>query len=183
MHLHILGICGTFMGGIAAIANRAGFTVTGCDANVYPPMSDQLRALGIDLIDGYGADQLALTPDQFVVGNSIVRGNPLMEAILDAGAIASTIETVAAFVNGLDPEGLSMRARFDWRPALRNFPDVADDKALFVIRPDGLLLSIEARASGKDGVGTDVFDSPKRMYQSWMVRNSARLFCVPRTTY
>ena len=86
MHIHILGICGTFMGGIAALAREAGHTVTGCDANVYPPMSDQLRALGIDLIDGYGADQLALTPDQFVIGNSIVRGNPLMEAILDAGA-------------------------------------------------------------------------------------------------
>jgi UDP-N-acetylmuramate: L-alanyl-gamma-D-glutamyl-meso-diaminopimelate ligase len=86
MHIHILGICGTFMGGIAALAREAGHTVTGCDANVYPPMSDQLRALGIDLIDGYGADQLGLTPDQFVIGNSIVRGNPLMEAILDAGA-------------------------------------------------------------------------------------------------
>ena len=86
MHIHILGICGTFMGGIAALAREVGHTVTGCDANVYPPMSDQLRALGIDLIDGYGADQLALTPDQFVIGNSIVRGNPLMEAILDAGA-------------------------------------------------------------------------------------------------
>jgi UDP-N-acetylmuramate: L-alanyl-gamma-D-glutamyl-meso-diaminopimelate ligase len=86
MHIHILGICGTFMGGIAALAREAGHTVTGCDANVYPPMSDQLRALGIDLIDGYGADQLSLTPDQFVIGNSIVRGNPLMEAVLDAGA-------------------------------------------------------------------------------------------------
>jgi len=86
MHIHILGICGTFMGGIAALAREAGHTVTGCDANVYPPMSDQLRALGIDLIDGYGADQVAFTPDQFVIGNSIVRGNPLMEAILDAGA-------------------------------------------------------------------------------------------------
>ena len=86
MHIHILGICGTFMGGIAALAREAGHSVTGCDANVYPPMSDQLRALSIDLIDGYGADQLGLTPDQFVIGNSIVRGNPLMEAILDAGA-------------------------------------------------------------------------------------------------
>ncbi len=86
MHIHILGICGTFMGGIAALAREAGHTVTGCDANVYPPMSDQLRALGIDLIEGYGADQMKLAPDQFVVGNAIVRGNPLMEAILDAGA-------------------------------------------------------------------------------------------------
>lgn len=86
MHIHILGICGTFMGGVAALAREAGHRVTGCDANVYPPMSDQLRALGIELIEGYGADQLALHPDVFVVGNVVTRGNPLMEAILDAGA-------------------------------------------------------------------------------------------------
>ena len=86
MHIHILGICGTFMGGIAAIAREAGHRVTGCDANVYPPMSDQLRALGIDLIEGFAADQLALKPDLFVIGNVVTRGNALMEAILDAGA-------------------------------------------------------------------------------------------------
>ena len=85
MHLHILGICGTFMGGLAALAREAGHKVTGCDANVYPPMSDQLRALGIELIEGFSADQLALKPDVFVVGNVVSRGNPLMEAILDAG--------------------------------------------------------------------------------------------------
>jgi UDP-N-acetylmuramate: L-alanyl-gamma-D-glutamyl-meso-diaminopimelate ligase len=84
-HLHILGICGTFMGGIAAIAKAAGHRVTGCDANVYPPMSEQLTALGIDLIQGFGADQLALDPDVWVVGNVVTRGNPLMEAILDRG--------------------------------------------------------------------------------------------------
>jgi UDP-N-acetylmuramate: L-alanyl-gamma-D-glutamyl-meso-diaminopimelate ligase len=86
MHLHLLGICGTFMGGIEAIAHEAGHRVTGCDANVYPPMSDQLRALGIELIEGFSADQLALQPDVFVIGNVVTRGNPLMEAILDAGA-------------------------------------------------------------------------------------------------
>ena len=86
MHLHILGICGTFMGGIAAIAREAGHRVTGCDANVYPPMSDQLRALGIDLIEGFGADQLALKADVYVIGNVLTRGNALIEAILDAGA-------------------------------------------------------------------------------------------------
>ena len=86
MHLHILGICGTFMGGLAALAREAGHRVTGCDAGVYPPMSEQLRALGIELIEGFGADQLALQPDVFVVGNVVSRGNPLMEAILDAGA-------------------------------------------------------------------------------------------------
>ncbi|MBK7529669.1 UDP-N-acetylmuramate:L-alanyl-gamma-D-glutamyl-meso-diaminopimelate ligase [Piscinibacter sp.] len=86
MHIHILGICGTFMGGLAALAREAGHRVTGCDANVYPPMSDQLRALGIDLIEGFGAEQLALKPDLFVVGNVVSRGNALMEAILNAGA-------------------------------------------------------------------------------------------------
>ncbi len=84
MHIHILGICGTFMGGVAAIAREAGHRVTGCDANVYPPMSDQLRALGIDLIEGFDASQLAMRPDAWVVGNVVSRGNPLMEAILDA---------------------------------------------------------------------------------------------------
>ena len=86
MHIHILGICGTFMGGLAALARESGHTVTGCDANVYPPMSDQLRALGIELIDGFSADQMAIQPDLFVVGNVVTRGNPLMEAVLDAGA-------------------------------------------------------------------------------------------------
>jgi UDP-N-acetylmuramate: L-alanyl-gamma-D-glutamyl-meso-diaminopimelate ligase len=85
MHIHILGICGTFMGGLAALAREGGHTVTGCDANVYPPMSDQLRALGIELIEGFGADQLSLKPDLFVIGNVVTRGNPLMEAVLDAG--------------------------------------------------------------------------------------------------
>ena len=86
MHIHILGICGTFMGGLAALAREAGHKVTGCDANVYPPMSDQLGALGIELIEGFGAEQLAIAPDLFVVGNVVSRGNPLLEALLDAGA-------------------------------------------------------------------------------------------------
>src|SRR5512133_45413 len=93
MHIHILGICGTFMGGLAALAREAGHKVTGCDAGVYPPMSDQLRALGIDLIEGFGADQMALRPDTWVVGNVVSRARqadgspryPLMEAILDSG--------------------------------------------------------------------------------------------------
>src|SRR5688572_27617247 len=83
--LHILGICGTFMGGIAAIAKAAGYRVTGCDANVYPPMSDQLRSLGIELTEGFGEQQLVIRPDVWVVGNVVTRGNPLMEAILDHG--------------------------------------------------------------------------------------------------
>ncbi len=85
MHLHILGICGTFMGGIALIARAAGHRVTGCDANVYPPMSDQLAASGIGLINGWNADQIALNPDVYVIGNAVTRGNPLMEEILDRG--------------------------------------------------------------------------------------------------
>lgn len=84
-HLHILGICGTFMGGLAAIARQAGLRVSGCDANVYPPMSSQLAALGIELTEGYGAEQLARAPDLWVIGNVVTRGNPLMEAILDSG--------------------------------------------------------------------------------------------------
>ena len=81
--LHILGICGTFMGGIAALAKQAGYRVTGCDANVYPPMSTQLEAQGIALIEGFGVDQLELDPDVYVIGNVISRGNPLMEEILN----------------------------------------------------------------------------------------------------
>jgi UDP-N-acetylmuramate: L-alanyl-gamma-D-glutamyl-meso-diaminopimelate ligase len=73
------------MGGIAVIAKAAGHRVTGCDSNVYPPMSTQLAAEGIALTVGFGADQVALKPDLWVVGNVITRGNPLMEAILDRG--------------------------------------------------------------------------------------------------
>ena len=85
MHIHILGICGTFMGGLAAIARAAGHRVTGCDAGVYPPMSTQLEAQGIPLTEGYGADQVDLKPDLFVIGNVVTRGNPLMEEILNRG--------------------------------------------------------------------------------------------------
>jgi UDP-N-acetylmuramate: L-alanyl-gamma-D-glutamyl-meso-diaminopimelate ligase len=85
MHIHILGICGTFMGGLAVLARAAGHTVTGCDAGVYPPMSTQLEAQGIKLIEGWGAEQLDLKPDLFVVGNVVTRGNPLMEEILNRG--------------------------------------------------------------------------------------------------
>ena len=85
MHIHILGICGTFMGGLAQLARATGHRVTGCDAGVYPPMSSQLEAAGIELIEGYASEQLALAPDCFVVGNAISRGNPLLEEILDRG--------------------------------------------------------------------------------------------------
>jgi len=81
--IHILGICGTFMGGIAAIAKQAGYRVTGCDANVYPPMSTQLEAQGIELIEGFDPKQLEIEPDVFVIGNVVSRGNLLMEEILN----------------------------------------------------------------------------------------------------
>jgi UDP-N-acetylmuramate: L-alanyl-gamma-D-glutamyl-meso-diaminopimelate ligase len=85
MHIHILGICGTFMGGIAQLARAAGHRVTGCDSGVYPPMSTQLEAAGIELVEGYGIGQIALKPDCYVVGNAISRGNPLLEELLDRG--------------------------------------------------------------------------------------------------
>lgn len=85
MHIHILGVCGTFMGGLAVLAKAAGHTVTGCDANVYPPMSTQLEAQGIQLIEGFGVEQIELNPDLYVIGNVVSRGNPLMEEILNRG--------------------------------------------------------------------------------------------------
>jgi UDP-N-acetylmuramate: L-alanyl-gamma-D-glutamyl-meso-diaminopimelate ligase len=86
MHLHILGICGTFMGGLARIARERGHTVTGCDAHVYPPMSDQLREIGIAVHEGYDAAQLGeYKADLYVVGNAMTRGKPVIEAILDRG--------------------------------------------------------------------------------------------------
>ncbi|MEO6564202.1 MAG: UDP-N-acetylmuramate:L-alanyl-gamma-D-glutamyl-meso-diaminopimelate ligase [Nitrosospira sp.] len=83
MHIHILGICGTFMGGIAAIAREAGHKVSGCDAGVYPPMSTQLASQGIELTVGFSPEQIRLKPDLFVIGNVVTRGNPLMEEILN----------------------------------------------------------------------------------------------------
>jgi UDP-N-acetylmuramate: L-alanyl-gamma-D-glutamyl-meso-diaminopimelate ligase len=85
MHIHILGICGTFMGGLAQLARAAGHRVTGCDASVYPPMSTQLEAAQIELVEGYDAAQIAFEPDCYLVGNAISRGNPLLEEILDRG--------------------------------------------------------------------------------------------------
>ena len=85
MHIHILGICGTFMGGLAVLAREAGHRVTGCDAAVYPPMSTQLASQGIALTDGYDADPASIGADLYVIGNVISRGNPLMERILDLG--------------------------------------------------------------------------------------------------
>ncbi|WP_462329259.1 UDP-N-acetylmuramate:L-alanyl-gamma-D-glutamyl-meso-diaminopimelate ligase [Thiohalocapsa halophila] len=85
MHLHILGICGTFMGGVALLARALGHRVTGSDANVYPPMSTQLAAAGIELMQGYDASHLQPAPDVVVVGNAMTRGMPAVEYMLDAG--------------------------------------------------------------------------------------------------
>ena len=83
MHIHILGICGTFMGGIAMIARQAGFKVTGADQNVYPPLSEELHEAGIEIYQGYDAKQLDLRPDLIVVGNVMRRGMPVIERMLN----------------------------------------------------------------------------------------------------
>ena len=83
MHIHILGICGTFMGGLALLARERGFDVSGSDANVYPPMSDQLAAAGIDVMQGYLPEHLQPAPDMVVMGNAMSRGNPAVEYVLN----------------------------------------------------------------------------------------------------
>ncbi|MDX1595274.1 MAG: Mur ligase domain-containing protein, partial [Gammaproteobacteria bacterium] len=83
MRLHVLGICGTFMGGLALLARELGHTVTGADENVYPPMSGQLESHGIAITQGYDAAQLDDAPDEVVVGNAMTRGNPVVERLLD----------------------------------------------------------------------------------------------------
>jgi UDP-N-acetylmuramate: L-alanyl-gamma-D-glutamyl-meso-diaminopimelate ligase len=85
MHIHILGACGTFMGGVALLAKRAGHKVSGSDQRTYPPMSTQLSAEGIDLFEGYSPDQLEPAPDLVVIGNALSRGNPAVEHVLNAG--------------------------------------------------------------------------------------------------
>ncbi|MDZ7887861.1 MAG: UDP-N-acetylmuramate:L-alanyl-gamma-D-glutamyl-meso-diaminopimelate ligase [Pseudomonas sp.] len=85
MHIHILGICGTFMGSLAVLAKALGHRVTGSDANVYPPMSTQLQAQGIELTQGYDAAQLTPAPDLVVIGNALSRGNPAVEYVLNQG--------------------------------------------------------------------------------------------------
>ena len=87
MHIHILGICGTFMAGIARLARELGMTVTGSDAHAYPPMSEQLATLGIEVMSGYEASHLDPVPDCVVIGNAMTRGNPAVEHVLDKGQI------------------------------------------------------------------------------------------------
>ena len=85
MHIHILGICGTFMGSLAILARAKGHKVTGSDANVYPPMSTLLENQGIELIEGYDPQQLEPAPDMVIIGNAMTRGNPCVEAVLEKG--------------------------------------------------------------------------------------------------
>ena len=85
MHIHIVGICGTFMGSLAQLAKQLGHQVSGCDANVYPPMSTQLELAGISLIEGFDPQQLQPAPDLIIVGNAMSRGNPCVEYMLDNG--------------------------------------------------------------------------------------------------
>lgn len=85
MHIHILGICGTFMGGLAVIARQLGHQVSGSDQNVYPPMSTQLEEQGIKLMEGYRAQNLDSQPDMVIIGNALSRGNPEVEAVLNRG--------------------------------------------------------------------------------------------------
>lgn len=165
MHLHILGICGTFMGGLALIARAAGHKVTGCDTGVYPPMSTQLQKQGIELCEGFDAGQLALGADLYVVGNVVSRGNPLMEAILDAGlpyvsgpqwlgehvlasyhvlAVAgthgktTTTAMLAAILEhaGLAPSFLIGGVPLDFGVSARLNPTSGGERGLFVIEAD-----------------------------------------------
>src|SRR5690606_24205685 len=165
MHLHILGICGTFMGGLALIARAAGHRVTGCDAGVYPPMSTQLQEQGITLCEGFDPAQLKLNADLYVVGNVVSRGNPLMEAILDAGlpyvsgpqwlgehvlanrhvlAVAgthgktTTTAMLAAILQhaGLDPSFLIGGVPLDFGISARLQPATPEGRNLFVIEAD-----------------------------------------------
>jgi UDP-N-acetylmuramate: L-alanyl-gamma-D-glutamyl-meso-diaminopimelate ligase len=85
MHIHILGICGTFMGSLAILAKQLGYRVSGSDANVYPPMSTQLQELGIDLMDGFSPEHLYPEPDLVIIGNALSRGNPAVEHVLNEG--------------------------------------------------------------------------------------------------
>ncbi|SFH98964.1 UDP-N-acetylmuramate: L-alanyl-gamma-D-glutamyl-meso-diaminopimelate ligase [Collimonas sp. OK307] len=158
MHIHILGICGTFMGGLAVLAKQAGHKVTGCDANVYPPMSTQLEEQGITLIQGFGVEQTALQPDLYVIGNVVVRGNPLMEEILNRGL---------PYISG--PQWIGEHILRDkWVLAVAGTHGKTTTSAMlawiledagydpgFLIGGVPMNFGISARLSGKTGAGTE----------------------------
>lgn len=140
MRIHILGICGTFMGGLAMLARSLGHDVTGSDANVYPPMSTLLENRGIDLIQGYDPAQLDPAPDLVIIGNAMTRGNPCVEAVLERGipyvsgpqwlhdavlrdrwvlAVAGTHGKTTTAGMATDPRGLRLPARLRHRRRAR----------------------------------------------------------------
>jgi hypothetical protein len=122
--------------------------------DVTAAVSGALTAIGVEVTALRDLVRTRPLPPQ--VKADIERLINALEPAFDVAAVAATIDGIVQFVNGLDPEGLGLRARFEWKPTLRNFPDVADNDALFIVRPDGFRLSVEARASGTDGVGADV---------------------------
>jgi len=160
MHIHILGICGTFMGGLAVLAKEAGHRVTGCDANVYPPMSTQLEAQGIELIQGFGPEQVQLKPDLYVIGNVVSRGNPLIEEIMNRGL---------PFVSG--PQWIGDHILKDkWVLAVAGTHGKTTTSAMltwiledagyapgFLIGGVPMNFGVSARLQGKEGSGDSIF--------------------------
>ena len=126
MRIHILGICGTFMGGLAMLARQLGHEVTGSDANVYPPMSTLLEKQGIELIQGYDASQLDPQPDLVIIGNAMTRGNPCVEAVLEknipymSGPQCCTILCCATAGCWPLPVHTAKPPRREWRPGFWN---------------------------------------------------------------
>src|SRR5450830_1839900 len=158
MHIHILGICGTFMGGLAVLAKEAGHKVTGCDANVYPPMSTQLEAQGIQLTQGFGAEQVSLAPDLYVIGNVVSRGNPLMEEILNRGLpYASGPEWMGRHILQ-DKWVLAVAGTHGKTTTSAMLAWILDDAGYapgFLIGGVPMNFGISARLSGKDGNNQD----------------------------
>jgi hypothetical protein len=140
MRIHILGICGTFMGGLALLARSLGHEVTGSDANVYPPMSTLLEKQGIELIQGYDASQLDNAPDLVIIGNAMTRGNPCVEAVLEKtfrmfqarnGCMTSCCATAGCWQWR---EHTAKRPRQAWRPGFWKPAVISPDLLLAACR-------------------------------------------------
>ena len=156
MHIHILGICGTFMGGLAVLARAAGHRVTGCDAGVYPPMSTQLEAQGIALDRRLGPVAARRSkPDLFVIGNVVSRGNPLMEAILDAGPALRVRSAMARRSRARGQAGC-------WRVAGTHGKTTTSSMLAWILERAGLFpgLPDRRRAAGGFGISARLTDSP-----------------------